>query len=662
MKSHRGFRRLAAFLAVLASLSAAAVAAEKPSLVVVISVDQMRADYLERFRPYFGKDGFNRFLERGAVFTQAHHRHSYSETAPGHAAIGTGLDPRDNGVLSNRWFDPSTGKNPYTASDPFVKWVGMPEGYSGSAVPASPARLDGASLGDRLKESFPKARVVGLSLKDRAAVFMAGRKADAAIWFEENTGRFVTTTYYPARPSLLAFNESTLKKMLEDPQHKVWDLSGLIPSADLEKVTFDPPELYKFKDPLEGMGATFPHPTATPKTYTSSPFGDELILEYARFAIKDMGLGRNPDGAPDILFLGLSATDLYGHKYGPDSREIADGIVRLDRTLESFWRWLDAWLGKRGAVVFLTADHGVTPIPEVAREKARRAGTDRPDMAGRCDMHNPRGKRTVAEAGVDRLVVERQVAQVLGYTLDEGKPNIEEAAIAWFEDGFIYLNRPVLRRRGLELERVKNAVRDAVKARTGPAGAYTNTEIGNGLPPDAPGGLAVMRSFRADRAGEVYAILNPGWIWFYEKNAGTTHGEPNEDDTHVPVAAWGAGVAPGRYDTPTSPLAIAKTVGAALRFRNRRAGCPAARSGSGNRAAGRTRKESRRSETMSPRLKHLPRVETLACPSFRRGPLGLGPVAVDLARARDADRRARSSSTASRFSARSPTMRSFRRS
>lgn len=559
-------RRLASALAFFLCVAAAGLAAEKPSLVIVISVDQMRADYLDRFRPYFGQDGFNRFLERGAVFTQAHVRHSYAETAPGHASIGTGLDPRDNGILSNRWFDPSTGKNPYTVGDSNVKWVGMPEGYSGSAVPAAPTRLDGASLGDRLKESFPKARVVGISLKDRAAIFMSGRKADAAIWFEEGVGRFVTSTYYPPRPSLLAFNAAPLKKLLDDPQHKTWDLSGYIPAADLDKVTFDPPELSKFKDPLEGMGETFPHATSTAKTYTSSPYGDELILQYARFAIRDMALGRNPAGAPDILFIGMSATDLYGHKYGPDSREIADGIVRLDRTLEGFWHWLDVWLGKRAALVFLTADHGVTPIPEIARERARRAGTERPDMSGRSDMHNPRGKRTVGEAGADRLAVERQVAQSLGYALDENRPNVEEGAIAWFEDGFIYLNRPVLARRGLDLERVKNAVRDAFKARPGAAGAYTNTEIGNGLPADAAGALAVMRSFRADRAGEVYAILKAGWIWLYEKNAGTTHGQPDEDDTHVPVAAWGSGVAAGRYDMPTSPLAIAKTVGALFGF------------------------------------------------------------------------------------------------
>ena len=564
-------RSALAALALAALLVAALVPAtsppsEKPSLVLVISVDQMRADYLDRFRPWFGKDGFNRFLQRGAVFTQARHRHSYTETAPGHASIGTGLDPVHHGVLSNRWFDPSTGKNPYSVADPFVSWVGQKPDYSGASIPASPARLDEESLGDRLKEHFPKARVVGLSLKDRAAVGMAGRKADAAVWFDEFEGRFVTSTYFPPRPSLLAFDGEPLRRLLQDPKRQVWDLSGLIPAADMDRITFDPPELYRYKDPLEGMGQTFPHPMRTPRMIVSSPFGDEILLEYVRFAIKDMALGRNPADAPDLLFVGLSATDLYGHKFGPDSREIADGIVRLDRTLASFFIWLDGWLAGRPALVFLTADHGVTPIPEVARERARRAGSDGPDLWGRADMRNARGKRTVADVGTDRSAVERQAAAALGYSLDETRPNADEGAIAWFEDGFVYLNRPVLSRRGIDLERAKNAVAEALRSRSGVAGAYTNTQIGNGLSANAPGGAAVMRSFRSDRAGEVYAILKPGWIWFYDRPAGTTHGQPNEDDVHVPLAAWGPGVAAGTYETPTSPLAIAKTVGAVFGF------------------------------------------------------------------------------------------------
>ena len=541
-------------------------AAEKPSLVVVISVDQMRADYLDRFRPYFEKDGFNRFLERGAVYTHANHRHSYTETAPGHASIGTGLDPKDHGILSNRYFDPLRGTNPYSVTDPATKLVGAPE-TAPSEGSASPVRLDQAGLGDRFKERFPHARVVGVALKDRAAVFMAGRKADAAVWFDDRSARFVTSSYYPPRPSLLAFNGPRLSAFLAQPKHREWTLSGVIPPEELDRVTFDPADMARFKDSVEGMGTGFPHPLRNAKALTTSPFGDDLTLAYARFAIRDLALGRNPAGEPDLLFVGLSSTDLYGHKYGPDSKEIADGIVRLDRTLGDFLRWLDAWIGRRTDLLFLTADHGVTAIPEIARERARRAGQEpAADAFGRFNMRNPGGGRAVAEAGADRVEIERRVARDLGYTLDESRSNAEEAAIAWFEDGFVYLNRPVLVRRGIDLERAKAAVRDRLRGRAGIAAAYTNTEIGNGLPPDAPAALAVTRSFRADRAGEVYAILKTGWIWFFAADKGTTHGQPNENDTHVPLLAWGPAVARGRYDAPTSPLAIARTVAALFGF------------------------------------------------------------------------------------------------
>src|SRR5215468_4163837 len=193
-------RARAAAVLILAFLLCAAGlrAAEKPSLVVVISVDQMRADYLERFRPYFGKDGFNRFMERGAVYPEARYRHAVTYTGPGHATIGTGLDPRTHGIIANLWYDRVSGREIYCVEDRDVRWVGAPPDAKPIPIlPASPILLDRASLGDRLKEKFPGARVVGISLKDRAAVLMAGRKADAALWFEERFARFVTSGYYP---------------------------------------------------------------------------------------------------------------------------------------------------------------------------------------------------------------------------------------------------------------------------------------------------------------------------------------------------------------------------------------------------------------------------------------------------------------------------------
>lgn len=307
----------------------------------------MRADYLDRFRPWFGKDGFNRFLERGAVWPQARHRHAVTFTCPGHASIGSGLDPRHSGIVANSWYDPAVGSGVYCVEDLRTAWVGAGEKPPKTAAkPASPVQMTGDSLGDRLKERFPGARVVGVALKDRASVLMAGRKADAAIWFEEKFARFVTSTYYPPRPSLLAIDD-TLPAFFADPAHHRWDLSGRIPAADLDRITFSSPDL----------------PSIT--------------------------------GQP----------------------------------------------GRRGV-----------------------------------------------------------------------------------------------------------------------AGAWTNTEIGDGLPASAPNGLAIERSFRADRSGDVYVVLAPGWMWSFGRDTGTTHGQPVDDDMRVPLAAWGPDVRPGSYGEKAAPVSIARTV------------------------------------------------------------------------------------------------------
>jgi arylsulfatase A-like enzyme len=556
--------RLRAALCVLLTALPLA-AAEKPALVVVISVDQMRADYLERFRPWFGRDGFNRLLERGARFREARHRHAATFTCPGHAAIGSGLDPRDTGVVGNNWIDAGSGIREYCVGDRGAQWVGAPpDAPKITVLPASPVLLSGSFLGDRLKEKFPGARVVSVSLKDRAAVPMGGRKADAALWFERSWGRFVSSSYYPPRPSLLAFNE---KLPAFFARHARWDLSGRIPAKDLARVTFDPPELARFKGVLAGTGASFPHPLPSPAAVVESPMGDELLLELVRYAIRDFHLGRNPSGAPDLLFVGLSSLDYYAHRAGPDSLEVADGVVRLDGELQTFFRWLDSEAGADRTLIFLTADHGLTPIPEVARAKAlRRTGKDDPDLAGRVDFGNARGSgAAVRDAAPDRLALETHLAAVFGYALDPALPNALEGAVLRFEDpiGF-YLNRPVIARRGLAPERVKGAIRDWVRARPGVRVAYTNTEIANGLPAAEPLALAIERSFRADRSADVVVYLKPGWI--FRKEPGSTHGEPTDDDSRVPLLVWGRGVRAGSWDLRVSPLSIARTVGALFGF------------------------------------------------------------------------------------------------
>jgi len=557
--------RATAALLLLFLVASLAGAQEKPALLVVISVDQMRSDYLDRFRPWFGKDGFHRFLERGARFPEARHRHAATFTCPGHAAIGTGRDPRETGVVGNYWYDAAKGRREYCVEDRESRWIGAPPDAPAIATrPASPVLISGDFFADRLKQKFPGARVVSVGLKDRAVVPMAGRRADAAVWFEREFQRFVTSSYYPPLRSLLAFNDRLPAFFAA---RKVWEPSGRIPDADLARVTFDPPELAPFKGPLPGIGASFPHPLPDARNVVESPFGDELVLDLARHAVRVFRLGRNPSRAPDLLFLALSSLDYYGHRFGPDSREVADGVVRLDALLEAFFRILDREAGSGRTLVFLTGDHGVTSIPEVALERERRrTGKNDPDLAGRVDLGNaPATSPTLAQAAPDRVALEKHLAAKFGYSLDPSLPNAQEGVILRFEDPLgMYLNRPVVARRRLDPEKVKVAVADWLRGRPGVLQAYTNTEVGNGLPASDPLALAVARSFRADRSPEVLVYLRPGWI--FRKEGGSTHGQPRDDDARIPLLAWGPGVLAGSWNIRVSPLSIARTVGALYGF------------------------------------------------------------------------------------------------
>lgn len=574
----RKLRRLglavaAAIGAVVFVVSAAeAPKTPRPSLVVVLSVDQMRADYLERFRPWFADGGLNRFLQKGAVFRQARQRHAATFTGPGHASIGSGLDPRDHGIVSNEWFDPVKGSRVYCTQDPQTRWVGTPAGAADpSDSPASPALTTGVFLGDRLKERFPSARVVGVALKDRAAVLLSGRRADAALWFEEHLGRFMTSSYYPPHPELLEF-DARLPAFFA--AHREWKRSGLLPADALAAVTFDPPEAPRFEKPSAEMGERFPHPLRNPRAVISSPYGDEIMLDLARFAVERLRLGSRPE-IPDLLFVGLCATDFVGHAFGPDSPEIAEHVVRLDRSLDAFFGWLDRTVGNGRVLVFLTSDHGVTPIPELAGLRPRKspssAGEGAPADAGRVDLYGPKAGSPVGSGSTARVALEKDLAQKLGYTVDLAAANGTEGAILDFAEPGLSVNRSALAKRGVSIERAKEDVRAFVAALPGVAAVYTNTEIANGLPETALFADPVRRAFRADRSGDVLVYLKPGWIFSAASGKGTTHGQPTEDDRRVPLAAWGVGVRPGVYDDPVSPLAIARTVGAIFGFQ---AGAP----------------------------------------------------------------------------------------
>jgi hypothetical protein len=561
-------------------LAAAANAADRPDLVVIISIDQFRADYLQRFRPWFSERGFNRFLTGGASFPSAAYRHAVTFTGPGHASIGTGRNPAEHGIVGNTWFEPNapfdqqawdaflddTGGYtppqpvPAAATSTAPEWWRAANGSprycvadarakvtAGSTTGMSPVTLGEDSLGDRVKSRYPDAKVMAVALKDRAAILMAGRRADAVYWFDNKTG-FISSSYYHYDPSLFDFNQGLFERYA--PPSQEWTPSGLIPAADLQRVTFDPPEAAKLKNPR--YNGTFPHPIKDLRALTYSPYGNELLLDFALRVVTTANLGA--DRSPDVFFVGLSTPDYLGHYYGPDSMEVADDAVRLDRALERFLDELNKRFEGR-LLVAITADHGVQSTPEIAKLRDPKADV------GRIDLRNgARAAKLLAELPPLRIQLERQLAKALHAPFQVNEP-IGDGLVFYFEEPSLYLNWKRIHALKLDGERVKRALASIVAGLPGVTRVFTNTELLQAN--DQPDQLeaAMRRSFRADRSGDLLLVLRRGWIWSY-RATNTTHGQPVPEDQHVPVLLWGADVrAVSCAACPAAPTDIARTIG-----------------------------------------------------------------------------------------------------
>jgi type I phosphodiesterase/nucleotide pyrophosphatase len=573
-----------AILALALALSAAAAqpspTLHPPRLVVVISIDQFRYDYLERFAPWFAARGFNRFLVSGADFTNANYLHATTFTGPGHASIGTGHTPSESGIIANTWFerdaahddrmwdwffDDSPGftpaskpAHPANATPWWIAGGGSPRycAYddrvrvtAGTTSGMSPLSLSSDSLGDRVKEHYPNAHVIGVALKDRAAILMGGRKADAAYWFDTKLPGFISSTYYRFDQALFSFNDRVMTYV---PESKQWTLSSTIPDADLKRVTFDPPEAWKMKTPR--YETTFPHPVKDARALTYTPFANDMLLDFAAAIVDREKLGA--DDEPDVLYVGVSTPDYIGHYYGPDSMEVADDAVRLDRSLERFLDALEKKVGSQSLLVAITADHGVTAMPEIARLRDPKLD------AGRTDLRNARRDAyAISELPQLRVELERRLSAKLKVPFNADGP-LTDALIYFFEEPALYLNWPRLQALNLDGETVKRALRDVIVSMrdSGFDRAFTNSELLAGNAKADPIEQAMRASFRADRSGDVLITLKEHWIWRYS-DTNATHGQPLPDDRHVPLLLWGAAIVPGRYAGAAAPTDLARTIG-----------------------------------------------------------------------------------------------------
>jgi predicted AlkP superfamily pyrophosphatase or phosphodiesterase len=347
--------------------------APRPRLVVVISIDQFRADYLQRFRRYFSQNGFNLLLREGADFSEASYEHSVTQTCPGHAVILTGSYANRNGIVANAWYNPALRRAEYCAADTAAKLIGV--GGEGR----SPRNLLVSTVGDELKRAEGRARVIAIAGKDRSAIMLGGHLADAAYWTDDTL--VVTSSYYMKElpPYVQGFNA---RGAITRYRGATWD--RILPARAYAMVGRDN---VAAEEDIGGMGRTFPHhlsggPAQSQnflEGFQTSPFENEVLVDFAIEVIRVEQLGQ--DENPDLLALGFSANDLVGHSYGPDSHEVMDMTVRTDRLLERFFSFLIRQVGRENVVIALTSDHGVAPLPELARQRRPPVNAARLDPA-----------------------------------------------------------------------------------------------------------------------------------------------------------------------------------------------------------------------------------------------------------------------------------------
>jgi predicted AlkP superfamily pyrophosphatase or phosphodiesterase len=515
------------------SSSGRAIKSAKPKLVVILVVDQMRADYVEKFGQQW-TGGLHRLVDEGAWFREAAYRYAATETCVGHSTISTGALPSSHGMIGNEWFNRDTQKTMTCTEDPKVKDVG----YAGVVVKGgdSAANMLLPAFSNELKfQSGSGTRVVTFSLKARAAITLGGTNADAVTWYDVNTGGWQTSSAYPVAPFVEDFAKA---HPVAADYGKTW--TAMLPAS-----------AYLYDSTAVGAkyaaesGPSLPHPlhgaagsTAADKLFylqwQASPYADTYLVNMADDAVDQLGLGQR--GGTDFLGVSFSSPDYVGHAFGPRSWEIQDVLAQLDRDLGVFFAHLDQRVGRGNYVVALTADHGVAPIPD--------------DMA-KAGM--PAGWFNVEEV---KTAVSGALA-ANGYGKDDVKAVM--GSDIYFAPG-VYQK---VQADGRTLDAVITAILNV----PGVANVYTAEQLEN--PPTMQNNIftAEANSFLRSRSGDLLVVPQPFFPWDFStatkpRMYGATHGSPYYYDQHVPILFMGYGIEAGEYFGPAAPADIAPTLAA----------------------------------------------------------------------------------------------------
>jgi predicted AlkP superfamily pyrophosphatase or phosphodiesterase len=494
---------------------AARAQAGRPKLVVVLVVDQMRADYLVRYAPLL-EHGLKRLTTQGAWYTHAAYPYLTTVTCVGHATIGTGTMPWRHGMIANTWYDRESDKSVTCNADPSATEVS----YGGNSAPGDSAKsMMVPTLAETMRERL-KSRVATMAVKPRSAIGLAGHEGDFVTWFGE-PGGWETSTAFAKVPVGWFVNYLKGNPTTADAG-KVWERTL-------------PAERYQYEDDAPGergdggWNTKFPHPLgpagdrAYLQHWLQSPFADEYVGKMAAAAVDEMHLGTQD--RVDFLGASFAMLDTVGHAFGPRSHEVQDTLVRLDATIGRLLDHLDKQVGAGNYIVALSADHGVADIPE--------------QIAGGGRLPNT----------AVRAAIEAAAKSGLG----EDGP-----FVAAMSTNDVYFKPGVYERLKARPEALKSVIEHA-NGLTGITRVFTSEEISTAAARTSTDSQvrAAALSYYPGRSGDLTLILKENWQM---TGSGTTHGTLNGYDQQVPVILYGAGIAAGVHETPATPADLAPTI------------------------------------------------------------------------------------------------------
>ena len=511
------------FIAFIFTCTSQAQNVQRPKLVLGIVVDQMRFDYLYNFFPHYGDGGFKRLMSDGSNFTFTHFNYSQTSTAPGHTTIYTGTTPYYHGIISNDWYDKHIRKEVNAVNDGNYKSVGS----SDSEGEKSPHRLLSTTITDQLKlATGGKSKIISVSLKDRAAILPGGHAADAAYWYDDKTGNFITSNYYmKSLPDWINnFNE---RKLADKYLAEGWKLS--LPETDYSVNGPDNSDLEK--DIFDEGKTSFPHSFDNAKNkYEAlmiSPYGNNLVEELAKAALIYEKLGKHD--FTDFLAISFSSTDKVGHEFGSNSYEIEDTYVKLDSAIADLLVALDQQVGKGNYLLFLTADHASnTTLSLLKKENMPTGGLNE-------KLYEGMVKSFAAEKYGDENLVEN------------------------FSNRAIVFNRDVIKENNLNINEVEQTFAGYLRDNFPAISTICTRDFLEGKKASREPVNTILNGFNPAISGDIVFDLQPGFLKNYQEK-GTQHGTTYAYDTHVPLIFYGWHVPKQEVNTPVYTVDIAPTI------------------------------------------------------------------------------------------------------